>query len=91
LSLLNNEKLDNDVYSALAARALSIYPSGETLSALKKSIKSKNWNVRCNAAESLIEMGICRYELTDILKGDDVFAKDIIKYKMKHNEQDVID
>lgn len=84
--LLNNSENEDWEFAALSATALSIYPSTEVVIALKAALYSSNWYLRHNAAESLLKLKVSMFEILDILKGDDVFAREIVNYKMKYEE-----
>lgn len=69
--------------SIVSASVLAMYPSQRTLDVLKKALCHSNWYVRYNAAESLLKMNPTRYEINDILYGNDQYAKDILTYMME--------
>lgn len=69
--------------SIVSASVLAMYPSQRTLDVLKKALCHSNWYVRYNAAESLLKMNMSRYEINDILYGNDQYAKDILTYMME--------
>lgn len=76
---LNNTKIDWE-YQALAAKALKIYHGEESKKSLKNALRSQNWFVRNNSAESLIHLKVSEEFLNDIEKEKDVYAKEALDY-----------
>lgn len=82
-------------YVAISATALCTYPCGETVEILKELLKSRNWYVRYNASQSLLELGVEYSALAEILEGDDRYAAEILRYRfdqkrMKEKEAAVL-
>lgn len=67
-------------YTAIAASALSSYPSERTISVLKRCLSDKNWYIRFNAAQSLESFGLGYTDLIDVIDGSDRYAREIIQY-----------
>lgn len=74
-------------YAVISATALGNYPGKETVDALKKALHSSIWYVRLNAAQSLIKLEADPMELTDILNGNDRYAREILTYCMYEQKQ----
>lgn len=68
-------------YAAIAATALSAYPSERTIQVLKLSLSSPNWYLRFNAAKSLEALHLTYLDLSDIMNGDDRYAREILQYQ----------
>ncbi len=66
-------------YAAIAASALSLYPSKAVIKLLKDKLHSENWYVRTNAAESLAQMG---QSYADVLEGTDLRASKTLRYRL---------
>lgn len=73
---------DSDV-GAAAARTLGNYPSGETKQALKEALHSRNWNVRRNAAESLMRMHLSKEETARLSADEDRYAREMFIYVLE--------
>jgi len=71
----------------VAARVLGKYESKETLEVLKESLGDPNWYVRFNASEALIEQKRSLIDMKDILLGEDVYAKEILEYRITERSQ----
>lgn len=67
-------------YAAIAATALSNYPSMEALDVLKKCLSSPSWFVRNNAAKTLYGWGLSLDDLDDVVNGPDAYARDMVSY-----------
>lgn len=74
-------------YAVISATALGNYPGQETIDALKKALHSSVWYIRLNAAQSLIKLDVDPLELTDILNGNDRYAREILTYCMEEQKQ----
>lgn len=74
--------LDDEDWRVRAVAAKSAYICGDAqLSALKNSLKDKNYYVRMNAAFSLAKLGLPGVEaLTEATRTDDRFAVDVSRY-----------
>ena len=81
-ALLNILKADGDV-AAAAARTLGYYPDKETKQALKEALHSKNWNVRRNAAESLMKMELSAEETAQLCADEDRYAREMFLYVLE--------
>lgn len=69
-------------YAAIAAMALAAYPGERTVEVLKKALNSSNWYVRFNAAKSLESFHLTYLELSDVMEGNDRYAREILQYQM---------
>lgn len=84
--LVNYAKTANEShweYAAIAASALSNYPGQKTVEILTELLKSRNWHVRYNASQSLIELGTEYPEFAEIFEGDDRYAAEILRYRFE--------
>lgn len=68
--------------TAIAASALAIYPGDRTDEILKSLLGSRNWYVRYNASQSLLQLGKDYMDLIDVFEGDDRYAKEIMRYRL---------
>lgn len=68
-------------YAAVAATALASYPSKEALEVLKRCLSSPSWFVRHNAAKSLYDWGLSLDDLSDVMQGEDAYARDMLAYR----------
>lgn len=75
-------------YAALAASALGNYPGPQTILALKQALASRNWYIRFNAAETLVDtLKVPYLELADIYNGEDRYAREILDYMMDRHKR----
>ena len=72
--------------SAICASALASYSGEEVIEALRRSVHSRNWYVRYNAAESLQKLGMNYEKLLDIIRGGDRYAREMVMYRLEENE-----
>ena len=49
---------------------------------LKKDLGSANWYIRFNAAKSLETFHLTYLELSDVMDGNDRYAREILQYRM---------
>ena len=82
LDFLENEREENWEYAAIAATALSSYPSERSVEILKEKLSSVNWYVRFNAAQSLAALGVGYMQLVDVFEGSDRYADEMIRYRL---------
>ena len=75
-------------YASIAASALASYPGQETISVLKKCLTNPNWYIRYNAAVSLERFDLTYSELSDVLSGNDRFAREVLQYRLKARQQE---
>lgn len=68
-------------YAAIASSALSAYPSDRTVEVLKANLYHRNWYIRYNASQSLVDLGLTYLDLIDIVEGEDRFASEILRYR----------
>lgn len=74
-------------YNAIAANALASYPCEETFNVLCELLSSRNFRIRSNAAQSLINQGYDEETLNPILNGSDRFAKDALEFRLVKKHQ----
>ncbi len=70
---------------AVCATSLANYPGGNTFEILKKSLSSSDWFVRLNASVSLEQLGFDYHQMSDILSGNDRYAREIVHYRMQQH------
>lgn len=70
-------------YVTVSVSALSRYPGERTVAVLKQALHSANWYVRFDAAASLEALRVDIAELTDILAGNDRYAREMLQYRME--------
>lgn len=75
-------------YAAMAALSLSSYPGPDVVDVLKEGLRSVNWHVRLNCAETLIlGLKIPKSQLLDVYNGRDRYAREIINYVTERIEK----
>lgn len=77
----SNEK--DIVLGIVAASALENYPGDTTMKVLKKALHHSNWDIRHNAARSLINLEITEEEINEILEGEDHYASEMLSYMLR--------
>lgn len=82
LSFAENPGENRWEYAAVAAAALSAYPCERSVEVLKKDLRSSNWYIRFNAARSLESFHLTYLELSDVMDGNDRYAREILQYWM---------
>lgn len=85
-SFLEDDMEENENLTIVAASALDCYPDEKTILLLKKALHHHNWHVRYNAAHSLKKLNIGYHQLSDILTGNDNYAKEILIYTYSKQE-----
>ena len=77
-------------YAAVAATALTNYPSMKAVEVLKGCLSSPSWFVRNNAAKTLYGYGLSLEDLADVLDGSDAFARDMVTdhWELKRLEEE---
>lgn len=78
---VKDEHSTRNEYCLISLAALRNYPGKETTVLLKQNLRSANWYIRYNAAESLSALGVDYMELVDIFDGKDSFARDILQFQ----------
>jgi len=73
-------------YSAIASRALALYPSEATIALLKSNLFHSNWYIRLNSSLSLERLGLSYIDLIDVIYGNDRYASEILEYCLKVRE-----
>ena len=73
-------------YAAIASQSLASYPTDHSVEVLKENLRSREWNVRFNAAQSLEKMGLSYIDLQDIFDGDDRYAREMLQYRFDCRE-----
>lgn len=84
LSPLNSSNTQDWECIASAASTLGKYPGNDTINALKELLSSKYWYVRLNSARSIGELGVKEEKLTDIIYGNDQYAKEQLLYQLTY-------
>lgn len=82
LSFVEDRTAHRWEYAAIAATALAAYPGQRSIEALKRNLSSSNWYVRFNAAKSLETFHLTYIELSDVLDGNDRYAREILQYQL---------
>ncbi len=85
---MNDDDKDVNV-SIVTASVLSAYPSDETRAVLRKALTSRNWHIRLNAANSLVDFNLDTDAIKDILSVDDKYAKEVMTYVLEERGIDV--
>lgn len=80
LDFVSCSKEEHWEYAAIAALSLASYPGQHTVEMLKKALSNPNWYIRFNAAKSLTAFQLSDLELSDIMEGDDRYAREILQY-----------
>ncbi|WP_300385993.1 hypothetical protein [Clostridium sp.] len=83
LSYLKDENKINENIKIVTASVIEVYPSEETIEALKGALHHSNWYLRYNSAVSLVNLNIDIYKIQDVLDGKDIYAKEILTYMIK--------
>ena len=86
LDCLNGATGANVDLAIVSAAVLDRYPGKDTVAALKRALRHRNWYVRYNAASSLVRLGASKAELQDVFEGNDAFARDILQYMLEEKE-----
>ncbi len=68
--------------AAIAAFALRNYMSERTVDVLLQALRSSNWYIRSNAAETLESFGLVYEDMAEVFEGNDKYAKEILQYWM---------
>lgn len=82
------EENDTNV-SIVTASVLSAYKSDETFKVLKKAITSRNWYIRLNAANSIVDISSDAEAIKDVLSVNDKYAKEVLIYVLEERGIDV--
>lgn len=83
LAFLKNEDGTQWEYATVAAGALAKYPEACVVTALKNALHSRNWYVRYSAAQSLEAQHVEYSSLTDIVAGNDRYAREMMLYRLE--------
>ena len=70
-------------YVTVSVSSLAAYRDPRTIEVLKKALCSVNWYVRCAAAASLEAQHVSSEDLTDIIEGEDRYAREILEYQIE--------
>ncbi len=73
-------------YSAIAVSSLASYPGVRTVDVLKRALNSSNWYTRFNASKSLERFHLSYVELSNVLDGNDRYAREILQYRLDLRE-----
>lgn len=68
---------------AIAAKTLRNYPDMRSISRVKSLLSDRNWFVRLNSATTLVNIAPDATYYTDVLEGEDRYAKDILNYAIE--------
>lgn len=71
-------------YAAFSALSLAAYPGDQTVQVLKNALFSSNWYVRYNAAQGLEILHVNYDQMTDVIYGNDRFAREMMMYQFDH-------
>jgi|GEM_PF-1066195 len=74
---------EQDPIRIVAAYVLRDYPSKNVIATLKESLTDSNWHVRRNASQSLLAMNISEIDISDVLNGEDRYAKEMFRYHLQ--------
>ena len=72
-----------DEYSVPAASVLGCYSGDDVKQSLMQALGSNLWYVRKNAANALLEFGLTRAGNEELLKADDVYAREMLRYVLE--------
>lgn len=70
-------------YATVAVSSLAGYREPRVVEALKDALHSANWYVRYGAAGSLEALGVTYDDLSDIMNGNDRYAREMITYRLE--------
>lgn len=89
--IIKQHQHDQWIYTAITASALAAYPCDQTAAILKELLHNPNWNVRYNASQSMMALGLYYTDIIDVFEGNDRYAGEIMRYrfdqkKMKEKE-----
>lgn len=68
---------DDGEIAVAAAQALGSYPGEAVKEALKEALHSRQWDVRRNAAESLMKMDLTTEDLQQLCTNEDTYAREM--------------
>lgn len=83
LDLLKQE--DSSGLAIAAASALSRYPGEDTYQTLMRSLRSRSWYIRHNAASSLVALGGTYSDAAALRKQGDRYAAEMLEYMLEKN------
>lgn len=86
INYLKDEKEINENIKIVTASVIEVYPSEDTIEALKGTLHHSNWYLRYNSAVSLVNLNIDIYKIQDILEGNDIYAKEILAYMIEQRK-----
>ena len=82
VTFLENPNDNRWEYAAISATALASYPCERSIEVLKKALSNSNWYIRFNASKSLECFHLSYLELSDVMDGNDRYAREILQYRM---------
>lgn len=85
---MNEDVVDVNI-SIVTASVLSAYKSDETKAVLTRALTSRNWYIRLNAANSLVDFDLSPEDIKDILSIKDKYAKEVMIYVLDERGIDV--
>lgn len=77
---------DNDL-AIVAAAALGSYEGADVKEALKHTLRSRNWYVRHNSAQSLVRLGFTEDDRREIEQSGDRYALEMLEYVLARDAQ----
>ncbi|MGI6069649.1 MAG: hypothetical protein ACOYBE_04395 [Blautia sp.] len=80
MNFINYQEFIDWEYASGAALSLGSYPGPDTVLCLKEGLRSHNWYVRLNCAETLVyEFGFTALQVADVRNGNDRYAREILQ------------
>ncbi|MDO4499866.1 MAG: HEAT repeat domain-containing protein [Erysipelotrichaceae bacterium] len=76
-------------FQSIAIEALSAYKDEEVIEVLKKDLSSRYWYVRTNAAKVLSDFELNEEVYTEIINGDDKYARDALLYQLERKKENL--
>lgn len=70
-------------YATVSLSALASYRSREVTEIFKSCLHSSNWHIRAAAAEGLERQGADYNDLTEIVSGNDRYAREMMMYRLE--------
>lgn len=84
IDLIKKYSVDEQISPAIVAISFMGQYEGdqEVIDLLLTQLSSKDWYIRMNSAKSLIESGLSKEQIEEVLNGNDKFAKDALEYML---------
>ena len=83
LAFALDKDLSNWEYATVSVSSLARYPGGRVVDALKEALHSSNWYIRRSASISLEAHGENYGSLTDVIVGNDRYAREMMTYRLE--------